>query len=108
VTAGTGNDTLNGDAGNDLLAGDADSDILNGGAGSDFFVGSTGNDTVNTGAGYDVVAFNRGDGADIVAASTEKDSTVSLGNGITYADLLFTKTGNDLVLVTGTNEQLAF
>jgi Ca2+-binding RTX toxin-like protein len=108
LTGGVGNDTLNGDGGNDLLSGGADGDILNGGAGSDFFIGSIGNDTINTGTGYDVLAFNRGDGADIVAASTDKDNTVSLGNGITYADLLFTKTGNDLVLGTGTNEQLTF
>ena len=52
--------------------------------------------------------FNRGDGLDTINASTTKDNTVSIGGGILYADLLFKKTGNDLILVTGASEQMTF
>jgi hypothetical protein len=44
----------------------------------------------------------------VVNASTGKDNTLSLGKGIKYADLLFKKSANDLILVTGTSEQITF
>ncbi|MGH8810294.1 MAG: hypothetical protein ACREX0_20630, partial [Noviherbaspirillum sp.] len=47
-------------------------------------------------------------GQDTVAASTTRDNTLSLGKGIKYADLLFKKSSNDLILVTGSSEQVTF
>ena len=108
LQGGQGTDTLNDTSGNNLFNGGMDSDTLTGGAGNEFFIGGAGNDSIITGAGYDVIAFNRGDGQDTVAASTGKDNTLSLGGGITYADLLFSKSGNDLVLATGASEQVLF
>ena len=69
------------------------------------FIGGSGNDTINTGTGYDVIAFNRGDGQDTVAASQGADNTLSLGGGIRYQDLAFKKSGSNLVLQLGVNSQ---
>jgi Ca2+-binding RTX toxin-like protein len=122
----TGNNTLAGSTGIDILEGGSGTDILsdsggitllNGGAGtdtltsgttSDLLIGGTGNDALTTGAGADLLAFNLGDGQDTVAASTTKDNTVSLGGGARYADLLFQKTGNDLILKVGASDQITF
>jgi Ca2+-binding RTX toxin-like protein len=113
-----GADTMTGDAGNDLLQGSAgadsmsdsggntlfdggaDADSMTGGSGNELFIGGAGNDTINAGAGADMIVFNRGDGTDTVAVSTAKDNSVSLGGGITYADLYFEKSGNNLILKT--------
>lgn len=102
------NDTITGLSTNDLLNGGEGNDTMDGKAGNDFLIGGAGTDTITTGAGYDVIAFNRGDGQDTITASTGKDNTLSLGNGIQYADLLFSKSSNDLVLTTGTNEKITF
>ena len=101
-----GADILTDTQGNNVLDGGAGNDVITAGAGNDFIAGGTGNDTITTGQGADVIGFNRGDGADIINASTVKDNTLSLGKGITYANLLFKKTGNDLILVTGASEQV--
>lgn len=106
LQGGAGADTLNDTLGNNLFDGGGGNDVIMGGAGAEFFVGGTGNDNITTAGGPDVVAFNRGDGQDLIGASTGKDNTISLGKGVTYADLLFKKAANDLILVTGSNEQL--
>lgn len=108
LQGGAGNDTLTDTSGNNLFDGGAGTDSVTGGTGRDFIIGGAGNDTITTSTGVDVVAFNRGDGQDIVNASTGKDNTVSLGNGIKYVDLLFKKSGNNLILATGTSEQITF
>lgn len=41
-----------------------------------------------------------------VAISTTKDYTLSIGGSARYADLLFTKNGNDLVLKIGATDQI--
>jgi hypothetical protein len=103
-----GTDIVSDTSGNNLLDGGAGNDMATGGAGSDFIIGGAGNDSITTGAGADVIAFNRGDGQDTVMASTDKDNTLSLGNGIKYADLFFTKNLNNLILSTGASEQIVF
>ncbi len=105
---GAGADTLSDSLGNNLLDGGAGNDSLSGGAGNEFLAGGAGDDLITTGKGADVIAFNRGDGRDTVVASSGKDNTLSLGHGITYADLKFVKNDKDLVLITGSNEQLTF
>ena len=77
---------------NNLLRGNAGINTLAG--------GGAGNDLLEGGAGADIIAFNRGDGTDTVAPSTTQDNTVSLGGGITYADLYFQKSGSNLILKT--------
>ncbi|MFZ6820336.1 putative Ig domain-containing protein [Undibacterium sp. Ji22W] len=101
-----GDDTLTDTSGNNLFDGGLGNDVLTGGTGKDLFIGGRGNDTINTSSGADVIVFNRGDGKDIINASTGKDNTISLGHGIKYADLFFMKSVNDLILQTGTGEQV--
>ena len=122
--SGAGADTLNGDAGNDVLEGMDGGDTLkdpggnnlfNGGTGNDtltgnsgheIYMGGAGNDTITTGTGADIIAFNRGDGQDVVNASTGADNTLSLGGGIRYTDLSFSKSANDLMLGLGNADQI--
>ncbi len=115
LTAGTGNDILQGGAGNDILSDTAGSnlldggqgaDIMTGGAGNEFFAGGAGNDTITTGTGADIIAFNRGDGQDILNGGVGTDNTLSLGGGILYSDLALSRVGNDLILEVGSSEQI--
>jgi Ca2+-binding RTX toxin-like protein len=108
LQGGAGADTLIDTAGANLLDSGADDDTIESGAGNDLIIGGSGNDIINTDAGADILAFNRGHGQDTVLASTGQDNTVSLGNGIQYADLLFNKNNDDLILVTGAGEQITF
>ncbi len=108
LEGGAGNDALSNASGNSLLAGGAGIDTLTGAGGNDLLIGGTGNDALTTGAGADVIVFNKGDGMDMIAASTALDNTLSLGGGVLYADLLFQKSGNDLVLKIGASDQITF
>ncbi len=90
-----------GNDGNDLLSGGNGNDVIEGGNGNDFIFGGAGNDEIRTGEGRDVLAFNRGHGHDTVVDSSGQDNTLSLGKGISSADLTLSKFGNDLVLSTG-------
>ncbi|MCC7464444.1 MAG: putative Ig domain-containing protein, partial [Gammaproteobacteria bacterium] len=108
LEGGNGNDTLSNTAGNSLLNGGAGADSLSGAAGNDLYIGGAGNDSIATGQGADIIVFNTGDGSDTVAASTGQDNTVSLGGGTRYADLLFRKSGNDLILKIGATDQITF
>ena len=103
-----GNDNLNDTAGNTLFDGGSGSDTLTGNAGNEMFIGGLGNDTLTTGAGADIIAFNKGSGQDLVNASTGADKVLSLGGGIGYASLTFTKSGKNLVLKTGGTDQITF
>jgi Ca2+-binding RTX toxin-like protein len=106
LEGGDGNDILGDTAGNNLFNGGAGADIMNGSTGNELFMGGTGNDTITTGTGADIIAFNRGDGQDTVVASTGADNTISLGGGIHYQDLAMSKSGSDLILTTGSGEQI--
>jgi trimeric autotransporter adhesin len=117
LNGGTGNDVLEGGAGNDILTdtsgtalfnGGVGSDTMTGGAGAEIYLGGLGNDTYTTGASNDVVLFNKGDGQDTFAAGGTGSDTVSLGGGIAYGDLSFSKATNDLVLKVGTTDQITF
>jgi Ca2+-binding RTX toxin-like protein len=126
LSGGAGNDALNGAAGIDLLEGGAGNDrlsdtsgsgLFNGGAGKDsltggaaaeLYLGGHGNDTLATGAGDDVILFNKGDGQDSLSAGGLGNGTLSLGGGLRYSDLSFSKSGNDLLLKAGSSDQIAF
>ncbi|MGO9443527.1 MAG: hypothetical protein ACLPXB_01980, partial [Thiobacillaceae bacterium] len=88
--------------GNHLVIGGAPSDALSGQSGNDLIMGQ-GNDTLTGGSGANIIAFNKGDGADVVNATSGANNTLSLGGGINYADLSFSKSGNDLILNEGTD-----
>lgn len=106
LQGGAGNDVLKDSGGNNLLDGGAGNDTLTGAGGKELFIGGAGNDTITTGAGADIIAFNKGDGQDTVVASTGTDNTISLGGGIQYANLAMSKSGNNLILNTGSGEQI--
>jgi Ca2+-binding RTX toxin-like protein len=103
-----GNDTLSNTSGNTLLNGGLGTDTLTGTSNNDILIGGLGNDALTTGTGADIIVFNKGDGADTVAVSTTKDNTLAVGGGALYADLLFQKTGNDLILKVGAADQITF
>lgn len=117
LSGGDGGDILQGKGGDDnmndasaagnLFDGGLGADRLSGGAGADMFIGGAGNDTITTGTGADIIAFNRGDGIDAVNVTSGSDNTLSLGRGIRYADLVLSKSGNDLLLSTGGGDQIA-
>ena len=108
LEGGDGNDVLSNIAGNTLLNGGLGTDALTAADGNDLLIGGVGNDSITTGLGADIVAFNKGDGSDTIAASTSTDNTLSIGGGATYADLLFQKSGTDLILKVGATDQITF
>ncbi|MEO8165484.1 MAG: hypothetical protein ABI619_08805, partial [Betaproteobacteria bacterium] len=83
-------------------------DTMNGSGGRELFIGGHGTDTITTGKAADIIAFNAGDGDDVINPSTATDNTVSLGGGIRYEDLTFSKVQSDLVLKTGGSDQMTF
>lgn len=122
-----GNNTLQGNGGIDILEGGLGTDILsntsggktlfNGGGGTDtltgtanndMLIGGAGNDSITTGSGADTIVFNRGDGQDTVAASTTRDNTLAIGGGAVYSDLLFQKSGNDLIIHISGTDRITF
>ena len=107
---GEGADTLEGNAGNDYLSGEEGADILKGGEGNDELYGSEGSDILNGGAGddrlygggseADTYVFEKGHGKDVVSDSAyQADHTDTLRfNGAKFAEAVFTRSGNNLVI----------
>lgn len=126
LQGGSGDDTLDGGCGVDVLAGSngkdvlrdlggnnaffggAQSDTVDAGAGNDFIAGGKHDDTIQAGGGANVIAFNRGDGRDVVLPSIGASNTLSLGGGIDENDLAFKRSGADLLLSAGGNSQITF
>jgi hypothetical protein len=110
-----GNDILRGGAGVNLLEESAGSnamdalagnDTLRGGGGNDAFIGGAGNDAIDgdfygTGLrGQDIVLFNKGAGTDTVTR-IGSGSTLSMGGGMLYKNLVFSVSGNTLTVNAG-------
>ncbi|MCS6920767.1 MAG: putative Ig domain-containing protein, partial [Elioraea sp.] len=108
LQGGQGNDVLHAGSGRNLLDGGAGDDVIHGGRGGGLIIGGAGNDLIRTGRGRDVIAFNRGDGQDVIWSDREGDNTLSLGGGIRYEDLRFRKSGRDLVLELGGSDSITF
>ncbi|HEY6281120.1 MAG TPA: calcium-binding protein [Burkholderiales bacterium] len=106
LEGGNGKDTLNDEFGNNLLNGGKGNDSLTGGSGNEFFIGGKGNDSITTGLGQDIIAFNRGDGHDTLNPSSGKDNSLSLGGGIGYQDLAFSKHSKNLIVEVGNGEKI--
>ena len=107
LQGGTGNATMTALAGTSALLGGAGADTITGGKGGDFIAGGNGNDTITLG-GTSVVAFNTGNGQDTIIAGKSRSNTLSLGGGINYSDLAFSKSGNDLILSTSGTDSITF
>lgn len=102
-----GDDTLlDGGAGNDYLFGGEGADRLVGGEGADVLSGDAGNDTLEGGIGNDLYFFGRGGGQDTANDSLGVNS-VQLTDGLTDAQVRFSRAGNDLrIEVLGTTDRL--
>ena len=110
LDGGTGSDQLEGREGRDSLYGREGDDALEGGDGDDQLYGNEDNDILNGGAGNDVLAggvgadiylFGRGSGRDVAEENASRDmagNLVVLDEGISAADVVVRKSGNDLVL----------
>jgi Ca2+-binding RTX toxin-like protein len=109
LQGGSGGDTLTDTSGNGLLDGGSGNDSLTDGSNNSMFVGGKGNDHLHLGGGYDIIAFNRGDGRDVVSSGKGGNATLSLGGGIQSRDLSLRRSGNDLILETGGgNDRITF
>lgn len=131
LQGGSGNDTVrsmyytNGKWNQMVLDGGDGYDILEGNGSNNLLMGGKGNDEIYAGAyttgewgdsfwgffsdtGYDIVAYNKGDGQDLVFAGGGSKLTLSLGGGIQYSDLSFTKSGENLILNTGGSNNITF
>lgn len=122
LQGGSGKDTLYGDCGTDVLQGGrgddrlvdhaggavfdggSGNDAMTGGRGADFFAGGRGDDVLRLGGGDDVIAWRKGDGADRIEG--ERQDGVLVIGGIRHQDLLFRKSGADLVLEMGGRDRL--
>ena len=103
-----GMDTLNGTNGAGVLLGGAGNDTIAAGTANAFVAGETGDDAITLGAGAHVLAFNNGDGKDVIVSGNGGDNVLSLGGGIDAIDLLFGKSGDDLVLYNGSSDSITF
>ncbi|MGN6837759.1 calcium-binding protein, partial [Neisseria sp. P0022.S010] len=105
-----GADILKGGEGNDELYGGEGSDILKGGEGNDELYGGEGSDILNGGAGddrlygggseADTYVFEKGHGKDVVSdygSLLEHTDTLRF-NGAKFAEAVFTRSGNNLVI----------
>jgi len=107
IDANAGNDSLYGEDASDLIYGGDGADHINGGLGADLLIGGGNNDNFSVNADGDMVAANAGDGHDTVSIEEgTTDFIVSLGQGITDGDLQLTRTGDDLVITTGSVESI--
>jgi hypothetical protein len=95
-------------SGNHLLVGSSANDNVVAGSGNDILIGAAGNATLTTVSGTDIIAFNKGDGQDVVNAASGQNNSISLGGNFAYSDLALQKDGNDLVLDVGTSDSITF
>lgn len=75
--------------------------IIKGNSGDNIIEGKTGNDTLSGGLGNDTYVFNLGDGIDTIyetGANHSYTDKIVFGEGITLENLIFKKTGHDLIV----------
>ena len=106
VTAAEGDDDVDGGAGNDTLFGNEGNDLINGGDGDDMLDGGTGNDTLVGGTGFNRYYFNRAFGQDVVRLEVASQDHIYLYDGITADEVVFSRDGDDLLLVMNDGSQL--
>ena len=110
VSAGAGNDTIEGGSGDDLIRGDEDNDVITGNGGEDTLYGNFGNDTISGGDGADSImaglgydSLLGGSGNDSLYAGDQMDSVYG-DEGDDYiegrgkADTIYGGAGNDTIL----------
>ena len=103
LNGGLGNDSLFGAKGNDTLIGGDGNDRIYGDAGNDVLTGGTGNDYLEGGAGSDIYIFGSNFGHDVINnydLSGNREDIIRFTDNISQADLIFRRTGDDLVIRT--------
>ena len=108
MIAGSGATTMKDTVGDNVMLAGSGNATMTGGTGTSFISGGKGTNAITLGAGKTVVAFNTGDGAATIAPGSKLTNTLSLGGGIAYANLTFTKSGNNLILNTGGTNAITF
>lgn len=105
ATGGDGDDIVVDDIGASLVTGGAGDDNISAYFGNDRVIGGTGNDTLRGGGDDDVYVFNRGDGVDTIIDRrddydfiTGGNDAIEFGAGISWTDLSFAVSGNDLTI----------
>ncbi|NJO95660.1 MAG: hypothetical protein HC775_13035 [Hyellaceae cyanobacterium CSU_1_1] len=99
----SGNDTLFGSSGNDTLTGSAGDDVLQGGNGADRIEGGSGNNIVYGGADADTfVLINAG--LSNVQDFVDGTDKITLGSGLTFADLTIQDNGGDTEILNTNND----
>ena len=101
ITGGAGDDAISGYGGNDILHGGSGNDTLQGGAGKDTLAGGAGDDRLYGGSNEaDTYVFEKGHGKDVVSDSAYQAAhTDTLRfNGAKFAEAVFTRSGNNLVI----------
>ena len=96
-------DTINAYEGNDYIETGLGNDIVYGGNGADTFIGGNGNDKLLGSYDNDTYIFNLGDGNDTIedyapSLSNSKADKVVFGEEISIDDIIFSKSGNNLVI----------
>lgn len=92
-------------AGNDVVQAGAGSDIVVGGSGNNSIYGNEGNDLLFGGAGDDSYYWSEGDGFDQLTDDSGAD-VILIGNAYTISDVIFSQSGNDLLINIGGNNTL--
>lgn len=95
-----GNDNrLEGNAAANASTGAAGNGSFDGGAGADAMTGGAGSDTLDLRecGGWTVVAFNKGDGVDVVRLGHKTQLSLSFGGGISHADFSHSRHSADLL-----------
>ena len=77
--------------------GNEGNDTIDTGNGNDTIIGGQGDDTLNGRDGNDTYIYNLGDGFDTISDGSG-NSKIKFGEGITLADLKFTKDGYNLII----------
>ena len=106
-----GHDNLSATNYNDVIYSNGGNDTIYSNKGDDILVGGTGNDHIEGGAGNDTYIWNLGDGFDTFSdyqnSTTEsRADKIKFGEGITFDDLTFERSGNHLnIYVKGDRNQ---
>lgn len=96
LRGGNGADVLRGGRGNDTLSGNSGDDFLSGDEGDDALQGSSGSDTYLWGAGFGMDVISESGGA------TAGTDTLCIAPGLTPADVVLRRSGDDLVIQSRT------